>query len=71
MFGNLRSPNILVTNQHRVQLVDFDWCGSVGEGKYPADINLVDIEWPDGVVPGGFLQFEHDREILRWLSYRD
>jgi len=50
--------------------VDFDWCGSAGEGKYLADINLVDIEWPDGVVPDGFLQFEHDREMLRRLSRR-
>jgi len=70
VFGDLRSPNILVTNQHHVQLVDFDWCGSAGEGKYPADMNLVDIEWPDGVVPGGFLQLEHDEEMLRRLSRR-
>ena len=29
VFGDLRSPNILVTDQHDVQLVDFDWCGSI------------------------------------------
>jgi len=45
VFGDLRSPNILVTDQHHVQLVDFDWCGSAGEGKYPADMNLVDMPW--------------------------
>ena len=50
-FGDLRSPNILVTGQYDIQLVDFDWCGKVGEGKYPADINLVDIQWPEGVAP--------------------
>ena len=55
-FGDLRSPNILVTDQHHVQLADFDWCGKVGGGRYPADINLVDIEWPNGVVPCGFMQ---------------
>ena len=61
VFGDLRSPNILLTDQHHVQLVGYDWCGKAGEGKYPADINTVDIKWPTGVVPGGFLQFEHDR----------
>ena len=70
VFGDLRSPNILITGQHHVQLVDFNWCGKAGEGKYPADINTVDIEWPNGVVPGGFLQFEHDKKMLWRLSYR-
>jgi serine/threonine protein kinase len=71
VFGDLRSPNILVTAQHQVQLVDFDWCGKVGEEKYPADINLVDIKWPEGVVPGGPLQFEHDNKMMRGLSRRE
>ena len=70
VFGDLRSPNILVTAQHDVQLVDFDWCGTVGKGEYPADINLIDIEWPKGVVPGGPLQFIHDEEMLRRLEVR-
>ena len=71
VFGDLRSPNILVTNQHHVQLINFEWCGKVGEGRYPADINLVDIGWPSGVVPGGFMHFEHDSEMLRRLPHRD
>ena len=70
VFGDLRSTNILVTDQHHVQLLDFDWCGKVGEGRYPEDINLVDIEWPNGVVPGGLMQFEHDNEMFRRLSHR-
>jgi len=68
VFGDLRSPNVLITDQHHVQLVDFDWCGKVWEGKYPADISLVGIEWPNGVVPGGFLRPEHDLEMLRKLT---
>ena len=70
MFGDLRWPNILVTStngQDRIQLVDFDWCGKVDVAKYPADINLVDIEWPKGVVPGGLMRFEHDEEMLSRL----
>ena len=68
VFGDLRSPNILVTNEDKVQLVDFDWCGKKGEGTYPVDINLVDIQWPEGVVPGGYLQVEHDEEMYQMLS---
>ena len=33
VFSNLRSPNILVTGQYDIQLVDFDWCGMVEEGN--------------------------------------
>lgn len=71
VFGDLRSPNILVTDQHRVQLVDFDWCGKVGEGTYPEGINLVDIKWPESVVPGGPLMIEHDDEMFRRLKSRE
>ena len=70
VFGDLRWPNILVTStnwQDRVQLVDFDWCGKVNVAKYPADINVVDIEWPKDVVPGGLMRFEHDEEMLSRL----
>ena len=70
VFGDLRWPNILVTSikgEDRIQLVDFDWCGKVGVTEYPADINLVDIEWPKDVVPGGLMRFEHDEEMLSRL----
>ena len=46
-------------------------CGKVGEGEYPADINLVDIKWPEGVSPGGLLQFEYDNQMLRRLGLRE
>ena len=68
VFGDLRSPNILLTNRHRVQFVDFDWCGKIGEGEYPSGMNAVDIKWPEGVVPGGLLRFEHDNEMFRRLE---
>ena len=67
VFGDLRLPNILVTSQGGVQLVDFDWCGKVGEAEYPASINLVDIKWPMGVVPGDLLRLEHDEEMFQRL----
>jgi len=66
VFGDLGSANVLVTDQ-----VDFDWCGKAGEGEYPAEINLVGIEWPGGVAPGGLLQLEHDNQMLRRLGLRE
>ena len=67
VFGYLRSDNVL-GHRYLTQLVGFDWCGKVGEGEYPADINKFPIKWPEGVVPRGHLQFEHDNEMLRRLG---
>ncbi|KAF9647196.1 hypothetical protein BDM02DRAFT_3270442 [Thelephora ganbajun] len=50
-FCDLRLPNALVTDQCHVQLVDFSWCGQARERGYPVSVNLVDIEWPEGVAP--------------------
>ena len=69
VFGYLRPQNIHVDGSgYAAHLVGFDWCGKAGEGEYPPDINLLGIEWPAGVVPGGLLQFEHDNEMLRRLG---
>jgi serine/threonine protein kinase len=40
VFGDLRDPNVLVTQDGSAMLVDFDWCGKRGEARYPLDINL-------------------------------
>ena len=40
VFGDLRQPNILVGG-NTVMLVDFDWCGEVGKGRHPPEINLL------------------------------
>ena len=69
VFSDLGSPNILVTDQHHAQLVDFGWCGKVGEGKYPA--NIENVKWPEEVVLCGFLELEHDNEMFRRLSWRE
>lgn len=38
--GDLCPQNILALPDNSIRIVDFDWCGPVGEAKYPADINL-------------------------------
>ena len=44
VFGDLRTPNIIIVNGH-AKLVDFDWCGREGQDRYPRDLNA-GIEWP-------------------------
>ena len=50
VFGDLRGPNLLIVG-NGVVLIDFDWCGKVGEARYPSDILLEHprIDWPPGV----------------------
>ncbi|KAF5332326.1 hypothetical protein D9758_016123 [Tetrapyrgos nigripes] len=35
VFGDLRSPNIMVHGNNRAVLIDFDWAATEGEGRYP------------------------------------
>jgi serine/threonine protein kinase len=65
VFGDLRTPNIMVT-EGRAKLVDFDWCGVNGAGKYPIDLNM-DIRWHEGVKRGGVMRKEHDEYMLSHL----
>lgn len=69
VFGDLRSPNVIVTEQAesrkaRGMLVDFDWCGVDGEATYPFGMNQVDIQWPDGAEKGAPMRKEHDMAML-------
>ena len=48
--------------------MDFDRCGELGEGEYPAGINLVDIKWPRDVVVSGLTWFQRDDEMLSRLE---
>lgn len=48
VFGDLHGPNVMVSGD-RVMLIDFDWCGKVGEAEYPSDINLEEIKWHEDV----------------------
>ncbi|KAG9026965.1 hypothetical protein FRB95_008303 [Tulasnella sp. JGI-2019a] len=67
VFGDLRLPNILVQwadkGSNRIvhaMLVDFDWSGSPEVARYPIDINMEDIRWPDGVAPLMPIDRAHD-----------
>jgi serine/threonine protein kinase len=67
VFGDLRTPNIMVDDGGSVKLVDFDWCGVDGEGRYPFIIG-VGIPWAAGVGSGETTRKDHDLHMLRQLK---
>ncbi|KDN34340.1 hypothetical protein RSAG8_12571, partial [Rhizoctonia solani AG-8 WAC10335] len=68
VFGDLRTPNVLVTRAMRGQLVDFDWCGFQGEARYPIGINQNrDLGWAVGVEKGSLMFKVHDKLMLKRL----
>ncbi|KAI0345449.1 hypothetical protein BDW22DRAFT_1352907 [Trametopsis cervina] len=75
VFGDLRQPNVLKTTNGAL-LIDFDWCGTAGEARYPPDINM-DLDYEDGfswhpdVRPRGLLATEHDDHLLIQLFEND
>ncbi|KZP17845.1 hypothetical protein FIBSPDRAFT_746358 [Athelia psychrophila] len=63
VFGDLRLPNIMVDGE-TAKLVDFDWCGKEGIGRYPTTINDTGVTWHTGVGRGGKMKKEHDDFML-------
>jgi hypothetical protein len=69
VFGDLRPPNILITDDDTAMLIDFDWCGKAEEAQYPANLNTADdIVWPPGVEPDSVMRKEHDIFMLQKLQ---
>ena len=63
VFGDLRTPNILLDNDGQVKLIDYDWCGVHGVGQYPFIIGDA-IEWASGVGPLTTMHKEDDLHML-------
>lgn len=67
VFGDLREPNILVQDGS-VKLIDFDWCGTAGEARYPPSLNLDPaLGWHKEVKPDAVIMKEHDLYMLEVL----
>jgi len=62
VYGDLRSPNVIIMEDYTVKLIDFDWAGKAGIARYPFSISRV-IKWPDGVKAGGLITEEQDRTM--------
>ena len=58
MFGDLRTPNIMVMAE-TIKLIDFDWAGRAGQVTYPLALSS-GIPWPDSVAGGALITKEHD-----------
>lgn len=58
--GDFRACNILVLKDESIRIVDFDWCGKVGDAKYPLFMNHAEIEWPQDARDGNCIEKAHD-----------
>lgn len=64
--GDARLPNVCVRQEDQqwgVKFLDFDWAGIAGVQRYPPFINSK-IRWPEGVMPLGIIQQQHDAALL-------
>jgi serine/threonine protein kinase len=66
VFGDLRLPNIMITKDGEVKLIDFNWAGEGGQTKYPPLLSQ-EIAWPKGVKPLAVMKPEHDWDMWRKL----
>ena len=69
VFGDLRLPNIMITKDGEVRLIDFNWAGEEGQAKYPLLISQ-EISWPKGVEPLAVMKTEHDLDMWKKLFQR-
>ena len=66
IFGDLQPPNIIITDNGDVKLVDFDWAGIHGESQYPFLLSSA-LQWPDGVEGLVITETRHDIDMLEQL----
>ena len=68
VFGDLRRPNILLDGKNKIKLIDFDWCGVLGEAAYPACGVNRNHAWPNTVNAGSLISKEEDEWCLKNLN---
>jgi aminoglycoside phosphotransferase len=69
VFGDLQLPNIIITNQQKPMLIDFDWCGSHATDRYPSSLNdSFSIRWHQGVARNGIMHMEHNVFMLKAMQ---
>lgn len=69
--GDLRECNVMVDYEGKVKVIDFDWAAKKGEGRYPKDINMQNVEegeWHPEVKRDGEITEEHDEFALKALK---
>ncbi|KAK0207037.1 hypothetical protein DFS33DRAFT_638382 [Desarmillaria ectypa] len=68
VFGDLRRQNIMVTQDDKVKLIDFDWAGKDGEAEYPMRLSEK-IQWAPGVGAMEKVYKAHDIFMIDKLFY--
>ena len=72
MNGNVRPQNIVVVNNSRICLLDFDWAGKKDTVRYPVALNMSrQPVWHTEVQPGGLITKELDLYQLDKLEMVD
>lgn len=69
--GDLQECNVMVDDEGKVKVIDFDWAAKEGKGRYPRDINMENVvagEWHLGVKKHGDITKEHDEFALKALK---
>ena len=67
--GDVRPQNIVVVNDSRVCILDFDWAGKKDTVRYPVALNMSRRSvWHPDVKPGGLITKEHDLYQLEQLE---
>jgi serine/threonine protein kinase len=66
VFGDLRQPNVMITKNQEIKLIDFDWAGEHMKARYPLLISR-NLPWPDGVEALSLMETSHDDKMLERL----
>nr|CAG8602539.1 15414_t:CDS:2 [Entrophospora candida] len=62
--GDMRLSNILVGPDNSIKIIDFDWCGKIGEVVYPPLLNQEIDVWHPDVNVGEKILPDHDLYML-------
>ncbi|KIK92208.1 hypothetical protein PAXRUDRAFT_13348 [Paxillus rubicundulus Ve08.2h10] len=68
--GDIRDTNILVNNNGKFMIVDFDWAGKINEARYPPYVNREDIWRPDETGVISLSHFSVKEYLMGELIYR-
>lgn len=69
--GDIRDVNLMFSKENKsikVMIVDLDWAGTDGEIRYPANVNTIGINRPDGARDGELISKAHDLYMLNRIT---
>jgi RIO-like serine/threonine protein kinase len=66
IFGDLQAPNVMITKNREVKLIDFDWAGVHGKSQYPLLVSPI-LEWPTNMKGSSVMKTRHDNNMLTQL----